>query len=330
MLPLPAKRGEGWGEGRLLLLLLLASCATPSAGQGGARFDPVTPTALTLPPPALFAVCWPQDAHPAQRIALTFVDKDVLFEAKEGASNSTGRCIREIAATVKWATTPVTLEVAPPQQPIDGWAVLAWVKLLSSSRFGPERGLIDPAPLVSACLSKAGPVRPSTSFLVRHTPGFEVRALPSALSDSERCVEAALSATAWPSSRELFFQFSSTQHAPAAEGDVSAYVAPSVSTGVALDPLLVKDVVRLAGPKVAACWDAALVRRTTIGGGRTFRFRVDDTGAVTNAWVTGTMSEGATAADYLLDRCLGDTLKGLHFPPSAGDGVYTWVFATRG
>ena len=163
-----------------------------------------------------------------------------------------------------------------------------------------------------------------------HTPGFEVRVIPSALSDSERCVEAVLSATAWPSARELFFQFASTQQAPTATGDVSAYGAPALSTGAALDPTMVKDVIRLAGPKVATCWDAALLRRTTIGGGRTFRFRVDETGTVSHAWVAGTMSEGATAADYLLDRCLADTLKGLHFPPSAGDGVYTWVFATRG
>ena len=76
---------------------------------------------------------------------------------------------------------------------IIGWAVLAWVKLLSTSRFGADRGLLDPAPLVSACLSRAGPVRPSTRFLVRHTPGFEVRALPSALADSGR-----FSSSGWP------------------------------------------------------------------------------------------------------------------------------------
>jgi hypothetical protein len=329
-LPLPW-RGEGRGEGRALFLFLaLASCATPSASQGGARFDQVAAVAPSLPPQALFAVCWPQDALPTQRIALTFIEKDVLFEAKEGASNSTGRCMREIAATVPWTSPPATLELAPPEQPIDGWAVLAWVKLLSASRFGPERGLLDPAPLVSACLTKSGPLRPATRFLVRHTPGFEVRAIPSALSDSERCVEAALNATAWPSARELFFAFTSSQHAPAAAGDVSAYVAPATSTGTALDPAMVKDTVRLAGPKVSACWDAALVRRTTIGGGRTFRFRVNDEGTVTNAWVAGTMSDGVTASDYLLDRCLADTLLALHFPPSAGDGLYTWVFATRG
>lgn len=312
------------------LLLLLAACATPSASQGGARFEAVVPGALSVPPQALFAVCWPQDALPSQRVTLTFVGDDVVFEAKDGATNSTGRCAREIATTVKWPSPQKTLELAPPEQPIDGWAVLAWVKLLSASRFGPERGLLDPAPLVSACVARAGALRPSARFMVRHTPGFEVRAIPSALADSERCVEAVLSATAWPSSRELFFQFVSAQNAPTPAGDVSAYVGPTTSTGAALDPLLVKDVIRLAGPKVAACWDAALTRRTTIGGGRTFRFSVDDTGAVARAWVASTMSAGPTAADYLLDRCLADTLTGLHFPPAAGDGVYTWVFAARG
>lgn len=314
----------------LALILTLPACATPSAAQGGARFEPTGPVTLSLPPEALFAVCWPQDALAGQRVTLTFADQDVLFEAKEGASNSTGRCLREIATSVTWPKRPTSLEVSPPQQPVDGWAVLAWVKLLSSSRFGAERGLVDPGPAVSACLTKVGALRPATRFVVRHTPGFEVRVLPSALSDAERCVEAALSATAWPSTRELFFEFTSTARAPAAEGDVSNYAAPTgASTGQALDPLTVKDVVRLAGPQVGACWDAALARRTTIGGGRTFRFRVDDAGAVTHAWVASTVSDGATAADLLLDRCLAGVLRGLHFPPQAGDGVYTWVFATR-
>lgn len=308
---------------------LLASCTGPSAAQGGARF--VETTAPTLDPQAAFAVCWPQDALPTSHVTLTFADaNDVLFEAKDGASNSTGRCLRELATSVQWPRRPTSLDVKPPEQPIDGWAALAWVKLLSPSRFGPERGLVDPAPLVAACLSKGGPLRPSTRFVVRHTPGFEVRTLPSTMSDSERCVEAVLSATAWPSARELFFSFPDLAHAPALEGDVALYSPPvGPSTGAALDPSMVKERLQLVAPKVSACWDAALARRTTIGGGRTFRFRVGDDGFVKAAWVTATMSDGVTAADYLLDRCLAGALTEAHFAPQAGDGVYTWVFARR-
>lgn len=307
---------------------LLAGCATPS-GQGGARFNPAEAPALN--PEALFAVCWPQDALSSQKVTLTFQSaSDVIFEAKDGASNSTGRCLRELATSVRWPRLPATLDVSPPTQPIDGWAVMGWVKLLSPSRFGAERGLVDPGATVAQCLSTLGPLRPTTRFTVRHTPGFEVRALPSALSDSERCVEATLNATAWPSARELFFEFAAARGAPAGEGDVSLYAPPSgPSTGQALDPAMVKERLQSASQAVGACWDAALTRRTTIGGGHTFRFRVGDDGAIAHAWVTQTMSDGATASDLILDRCLGAALKSVHFPPQAGDGVYTWVFAAR-
>jgi hypothetical protein len=299
-----------------------------AAGQGGAKFGEVA--APTLDPAALFAVCWPQDALPSQRVTLTFDPGGVIFEAHDGASNSTGRCLRELATSVKWPKQPSTLEVRPPSQPIDGWAALAWVKLLSPSRFGPERGVTDPTGTVAACLARGGPLRPTTRFVVRHTPGFEVRVLPSALSDSERCVEAVLAATAWPSARELFFDFSTPGGAPAPAGDVSLYVAPSgPSSGAALDPNMVKERVQAVSPAVGGCWEEALARRTTIGGGRTFRFRVGDDGFVTDAWVAATMSDGPTAADLTLDRCLVRVLKGVHFAPQAGDGVYTWVFAAR-
>lgn len=319
---------------RPALVALLAvgfGCAAPSVGQGGARFDGAPPPAVQLPAEALYAVCWPQDALAAQSVTLSFLDGDVVFAVAEGASNSTGRCLREIATTSPLASRPRgDVVVRPPKQPIDGWAALAWVELLSSTRYGPERGVRAPGPLVAQCMAKAGPLRPGASFVVRHTPGFEVRAVPQAVADAERCVEAVLAATAWPSTRELFFAFESRTGAPPAVGDVEAYVSPPLSTGVALDPAQVREVVRLGGPKVAACWDEALVRRTSIGGGRTFRFRVDDTGAVTAAWVAGTMSDGPTAADYVLDRCLAGVLRSLRFAPLAGDGVYTWVFATRG
>lgn len=310
-------------------ICVLAGCAARTAGQGGAKFEPVAPVSLSLKPEALFAVCWQQEALPDQKMTLTFISNDVIFEGSNGASNSTGRCMREIASSVTWSKRPDKLELSPPPQPIDGWAVLSWVKLLSPSRFGPERGLVDPGPIIAACVKQSA-LRPSTRFVVKHTPGFEVRAIPSALADAERCIEATLSATAWPSSRELFFEFASASGAPTPDGDVSIYTPPAgPSTGAALDPSMVKERLQFASAKVGACWDLALMRRTTIGGGRTFRFRVADDGGVTHAWITATMSDGATASDLLLDRCLASALREVRFPPQAGDGVYTWVFAAR-
>ena len=33
--------------------------------------------------------------------------------------------------------------------------------------------------------------------------------------------------------------------------------------------------------------------------------------------------------DAILDRCIAQSIKGLRFPGTFGDGAYTWVFATR-
>jgi hypothetical protein len=311
------------------LALLFVACATPVASQGGAGFRDVKVEPSAVPLQALFGVCWPQDAASSQRVQLTWLPNDVMFEAREGASNSTGRCVREIATTFISNPRPTgTMEVAPPTQPLDGWAVLAWVKLLAPGRFGPERGLVDPAPLVAACLSRS-PLRATTAFVVKHIPGPEVRVVPSVLSESERCVEAVLASTAWPSPRELFFDFKTAPLA-AANDEVSTYFGPASSTGSAVDPQAVKDAVRLVQPKVASCWDAALLRRASIGGARTLRFTVDDTGTVTRAWVASGLADGPAAADYLLDQCLVAALKQAHFPRAAADGFYTWVFATRG
>lgn len=140
----------GW----LPLCFLALGCRTQRvAAQGGAVFRDVAVESPSVPASALYSVCWPQEASPTERVQLTWLDDDVVFEAQLGASNSTGRCLREIATTYPFATRPTgTLSLGPPRQPLDGWAVLAWVKLLSASRFGPERGLLDPSPLVRACL----------------------------------------------------------------------------------------------------------------------------------------------------------------------------------
>ena len=61
---------------RPLLVALLGvgfGCATPSVGQGGARFDGAPAPAVQLPAEALYAVCWPQDALAASAVTLSFL-----------------------------------------------------------------------------------------------------------------------------------------------------------------------------------------------------------------------------------------------------------------
>lgn len=310
------------------LALTAAACRTAEVtGPGGAGFRQVAVAAPTVPLESLFAVCWPLDALKAQRITLTFLDGDYVFETSEGASNSSGRCLREIAATWPWTGAPRSpITAGPPEQPIDGWGALAWVKLLSPSRYGPEKGLTDPAPLVRACIDRGGGPGPSLRFSVSGTmvkTGF-------ASTEAARCVEAVLGSTAWPSTRELFFEFSTLSGAPDPVGDVAHYFSPPAGQGALLDPQAVRETIREAGSKVSACWDAALSRRAGLGGGRTFRFQADDAGRVRAVWVQGNLSDGPAASDFLLDRCLADVLRGLRFPGGPGEGLYTWVFAARG
>ncbi len=308
--------------------VLAASCATDLPSKTGAAFRVVKAEQPAVPVEAMYAVCWPQDAAAAQRVVLTWLPEDVVFEAREGASNATGRCLREIATSYPFAAKPTgSVELSPPTQPIDGWAVLGWVKLLSSSRYGPERGLIDAAPAVRACLG-ARPSRSTARFAVR--PGPQVRVFPEAASELDRCLEAVVGSIAWPSSREVFFAFATVPPGDS-KADVSMYFAPvTPSAGAALDPAVVKDAIHLALPQVSACWDSALARRANLGGARAFRFRVGDDGTVKAAWVSAGLDTGPVAADFLLDRCLRAALLTVHFPPLAGEGVYTWVFATRG
>lgn len=310
------------------LVLTVSACTTAEvAGRGGAGFREVQVAAPSVPIESLFAVCWPLDALKAQRVTLTAMDGDYVFETAEGASNSSARCLREIAATWPWNGPPRSpITASPAEQPIDGWGALAWVKLLSPSRYGPEKGLVDPAPLVRACIDHGGGPTPSLRFSVSGAmvkTGF-------ATTEAARCIEAVLGSTAWPSTRELFFGFPTLSGAPDAAGDVAHYFSPPAAAGQLIDPQLVRETVREAGPKVSACWNAALARRAGLGGGRTFRFQVSDSGQVTHAWVQGNLSEGPVASDYLLDQCLAGVLRGLHFTGGPGEGMYTWVFAARG
>lgn len=304
----------------MLAVVLSAACATTGAAPGFR--EGVTVERPALPASELFDVCWREGA-PAS-VKLTFMPDDVMFESTD---NSTGRCVREIAQTYPWgAERPSGELIVTPKAP-GGWAVLAWVKLLSVTRFGPERGLLDPAPLVAACLQKGG-VRSGTSWAIRWSPSLRVEVLPAgALTDTERCVEAVLGATAWPSTRA--FTFSLPAGGPAPAGDVAFYfwsehaVAP-------LEAQRAHDALALVKGGVGVCWEAALNRRAGLGGGRTVRITVGEDGAVSQVAVGPNQSNSPTsAADYLLDKCLVDTVKAARFGPGAGDTAYSWVFGDR-
>lgn len=319
----------------VLAALVLAGCVTSdgATGQGGAKFNPNV-SAPRLPAGELFGVCWPADATPVQRIKLaTLPSGQVVFEATGGASNSTGRCLVEIATSYPDRKTD-SVELAPPSKRPSGWATLAYVQLLSAARFGPERGLLDPAGLVRACLSKGDGLRVGARFQVTFDPDVKVRLessdgrLMPPLTAGERCAEAVLGATAWPSTRSFTLEFESPS---GGEGEVSIYFGPEGAQG-GLDPVKVKEAMGARGSSVSACWEQALSRRPGLGGGRSVRLRVGEAGTVTHVWVVGNFSaEPLTLADYLLDVCLTSAAKSAHFPGgSPGDAVYSWVFAQRG
>lgn len=305
---------------RLLPLLLVAGCATTGPTPGFREGVQVERPAL--PATELFNACWREEA-PAT-VKLTFMPDDVIFESTD---NSTGRCVREIAHTYPWDGDRPSGELeAKPVAP-SGWAVLAWVKLLAPSRYGAERGLLDPAPLVAACLKQGG-VRSGTAWAIRFQPSLTVMTLPAgALTDTERCVEAVLGATAWPSTRPFTMTFAGA--GPPPNGDVSLYFVKD--EGLApLDPQRVHDALAMVKPAVGACWEAALNRRAGIGGGRTVRIAVAEDGSVKHVAIANNATEArATAADYLLDRCLVEAVKQARFGPGAGDTAYSWVFGDR-
>ncbi len=311
-----------------IVVLGLVGCRTTPegpSGQGGAGFNDAPTRVPTLPMQALFPVCWPNDAGRDARVTLNFRDRDVTFQATPATLNGVGWCLREIATSYPPSQRPRgELEVAPPSAPVDLWAALAWVHLLAPDRFGPERGLLDPAPLAAACLARSSN-QPGRTLSLLQTPTLGVLGVSPV--DVDRCLEAVLLSTAWPAPKALVLQVSPAKAAPA--GDVSFYFAPDTDPAAPLDPQRVRETLREASPAVGACWNEALVRRAGLGGARTFRFRTDDEGQVTAAWVATSLGDGPEASDWVLDRCLSQVLKRQRFAGTRGDGVYTWVFATR-
>jgi hypothetical protein len=315
-----------------LALFLAAGCKTADAGQGGAKFLEGKVDAPRVSADAMYEICW--EPHATGSVTLQFLKEgQIFFEAKDGASNTTGRCLREIAGSYPNAgAVGSSKEVKAPGHPASGWAWLAWAKLLSASRYGAERGILDAAPLVEACLSKGMGLRSGAVFEIEPLPSFEVRTLandgrPGAFTDTEKCIDAVLGATAWPSSQPASFTFE-TKGGPAAEGDVDFYFHTG-ETQPALDAQVVHDAFALIQPAVGVCWEAALKRRPGLGGGRTVRLRVSATGAVEKATFVGNLSQSPrTASDYLLDQCLLGAVKAVRIP-GPGETAYSWVFASR-
>src|SRR5439155_20831452 len=203
-------------------------------------------------------------------------------------------------------------------------AVLAWVKLLDATRFGPERGILDPENYVSACLGH-GAMRPGVQVAIRHAPALSVTIFPSgALTDVERCVEAVLGATAWPSTRPFTFELSGGSSA--AQADVSFYFSPATPVSP-VDPQRVRDAMQKAQSRVAICWESALQRRAGLAGGRTVLISIDGDGAAKDVSIVGNASDTPlTAADYLLDQCLVGAARDVRFGGGApGDAAYSWV-----
>lgn len=337
----------------LLMTLCLAGCKTagerPDGAAAGSRGPAEEKPRFSAR--QLMDVCWPSDAKGPHGIVLTFFRteagglKDVVFQAPEGASNSVGRCLLEVAWTFPWepGTIPATLTVTPPLTRASGWQVLAYVRLLTRSQQA-ERGLVDVAPLVAACLQHGGarnlhyrvlssPVR--VSALSPASDG-ELR-LTDDVTDSERCVRAVLGSMVLPSTRgyELDFENEAGRPPPAAASEVAAYFPPKGATLDAklLDPERVRETMQLRRAEVAKCWDAALARRPGLAGGRTLRIRVGEDGRVQFATVMPNQSSAPTeASDYLLDRCLVEAIGAARFPNETGapaDTLYSWVFAAR-
>lgn len=331
-------------------LLALAACRSAPQSQPPPRVVEVP--APKAPLEELVGPCWPEDTPDGAEVVLTlFGDdgrvKDIVFEARNGATNSVGRCARQVAWEFPWtAPLPQSVSLTKPQRMPDGWTVLEHIRLLSSQQFGPERGLIDPIPLVAACLEQGDRLRPDLEFRALTQP---VRVFPMAagigaarrpsepITDAERCVQAVLASTVYPGSRSYAFDFGrGTSPQPAAPVSRVAHYFVAAGQQEATGELdLAQAKAALGGvqPAVAQCWERALMRRGGLSGARTFRIRVLSSGHVESVQVVADRSTvKEEAADYLLDQCVAAAVLEAKIPPpegGPGEFAYTWVFALR-
>jgi hypothetical protein len=318
------------------LVALAGGCAAVSSANNGAHPNGLLVSNVVgdvaLPVESLYAVCWPADAQRTQQVVLTFNAKGVFFEPSPGVSNATARCLREVADSYRFERRPQgAVTVQPPETPPNGWQVLGYVELLAPSRFQEARGLLRPTELVQRCIAKAarGSFRSDLVYRIETAPAVSVRAVGGALSDSERCVEAVLGSTAWPSAGDFLVAFPSFQKTVGDElQSILPYFAPAGEAPPAFAPESVREALSLKKADVARCWETALLRRAGLSGGRTVRFRVK--AGKTEAWMTKSIADAeSSGADLLFDRCLVDVVKSVPFAQD-GEGAYSWVFAERG
>jgi len=346
-------------------LLCACACAAgptpvPSGSAAPGQRGRVLPA---VPLRGLMDVCWPRTADPAERVRLAFYLsggklQDVVFEAAGGASNATGRCLQQIAWEYPWELdpdgVPEKMDVTPPAARPSGWKALAYVSFLAQGAYGADRGLLDPAPLVRACMENGTGLRPHIRFRVQAHPArvsvfFELSEVERpeqrrteaelATTDTERCIKAVLGSAVYPGTRNFELEFSDVAGAPPAapDAEVSAYFpprnAPMAEVAGTIEPLAVRDVLSERTGEVTACWEQALQRRSGLFGGRTFRLRVGAGGQVDYAHVVSNRSDREDEAeDYLLDRCVVDSLRTARFPPVRGGGAevaYSFVFERR-
>jgi hypothetical protein len=308
-------------------------------------------------------VCWPRTAELSQKVRLTFYLaggrlQDIVFEPSGGASNATGRCLQQIAWEYPWdlasGDIPEKMDVTPPATRPSGWNVLAYASLLAEGSYGPDRGLLAPAPLVRACMENGAGLRPHIRFRVQAHPVrvsvfFELSEVERpelrrteaelATTDSERCIKAVLGSTVYPGTRNFELEFSGGEGAPPAapDAEVAPYFpprgGPAAEVSGTIEPLAVRDVLSERQGQVTACWEQALQRRSGLFGGRTFRLRVGAGGQVDLAHVVANRSDREDEAeDYLLDRCVAAAIRTARFPPVRGGGAevaYSFAFERR-
>jgi hypothetical protein len=309
-------------------LLLLSACVTTSGATGSAS------SGLSR----LFSVCWPAGTQPAAKITLDFSHAgDVGFETENGATNSTARCMREIALSLRPNERPGGQIALQPSEPPNGWVILQWVKQVATPVAG-NASLTDPAPLIAGCLSLDGGIRKGLKAAVGFEPALETHLSlggrhGSASTDAERCVLAVLGSTKWPATRpyELDFPESDSLAPSPNAAAVALYDSAHGFTGPTRDPLQVKSAFSSEVRKVSACWEDAIARRAGLTGGRTVRLQVSNTGAQSKAAVAPFMGDGLEVSDYLLDKCMLDVASGVKLPAGeAGQAAYSWIFAERG